>query len=483
MSRLPIRVRVTAACALAMAAVLAGSGWFLYARLDAHLALALDRELQLRSQDLGILVRQPNASLAADSTGRFIERGESYAQLIDTNGHVVDATQRLGVRPLLGTVALRTARHRPLYADLHAVPGLDEPSRVLATSVTRGGRRLVLLVGATSQDNAETLAAFRDELLIAGPIALLLASLAGYLLAGLSLRQVDAMRRRAAAVSADNPGERLPVPPTGDELERLGSTLNEMLERLEGALEREREFVADAGHELRTPLALLRTELELALRYGESPAELREAIRASSQEVDRLTQLAEDLLLIARSDRDRLPLKLETLDPAELLASVVSRFQWRAEAAQRSLAAESEQDAGLCGDRLRLGQALANMVDNALRHGRGDVRLALTSSDGRIQLHVTDQGPGFPLRFLEHAFERFSRANRGREGSGAGLGLAIVETIAQAHEGNAHAANRATGGADVWLDLPSATPPAIDAQQRTPVERRGLSSSLHQTRR
>jgi signal transduction histidine kinase len=104
-------------------------------------------------------------------------------------------------------------------------------------------------------------------------------------------------------------------------------------------------------------------------------------------------------------------------------------------------------------------------------------------SDGRIELHVTDQGSGFPLRFLEHAFERFSRGNRGRDGSGAGLGLAIVETIAQAHEGNAHAANRATGGADVWLDLPSATPPAIDGQQRTPVERRGLSSSLHQTQR
>src|SRR5262249_3695631 len=152
----------------------------------------------------------------------------------------------------------------PLYADRTTVPGLDEPSRLLATPVTHGGRRVVLVVGATRQDNAETLAAFRAELLIAGPVALLLASLAGYLLAGLSLRQVEAMRRRADGVSADTPGERLPVPPTGDELERLGTTLNEMLARLEAALERERAFVTDAGHELRTPLALLRTELELA---------------------------------------------------------------------------------------------------------------------------------------------------------------------------------------------------------------------------
>ena len=146
----------------------------------------------------------------------------------------------------------------------------------------------------------------RDELLIAGPIALLLATLAGYGLAGLALRPVESMRRRAAAISAERPGERLPVPQTGDEVERLGETLNEMLARLEAALLREREFVADAGHELRTPLALLRTELELALRHGEGVDELRQALRRSSEEVDRLAQLAEDLLLIARADQGQL---------------------------------------------------------------------------------------------------------------------------------------------------------------------------------
>jgi len=463
---MPIRVRVTAAFAVAMAAVLACSGWFLYARLNSHLALALDRELQLRSQDLATLVRQSNASLAGDSTGRFIERGESYAELIDSHGRVVTATRPLGATLLLDATQLSSARQRTIYADRSAIPGLDEPSRLLAAPVTRGGRRLVLVVGATRQDNTETLASFRDELLIAGPIALVLASLSGYLLAGLSLRQVDSMRRRAAAVSADSPGERLPVPPTGDELERLGETLNDMLGRLETALEREREFVADAGHELRTPLALLRTELELALRYGESPEELREAIRASSQEVDRLTQLAEDLLLIARSDHGKLPLRIETIDPAELLASAISRFQWRAEAAQRSLTSDLEPDTRLSGDRLRLEQALANMVDNALRHGRGEVRLALTPSNGGIELHVTDMGPGFPPDFLRHAFERFSRDTRGREGSGAGLGLAIVDAIAKAHGGEAHAANRPSGGADVWLVLPVTAVPPRDTERR-----------------
>src|SRR5919197_4953644 len=163
MRRLPIRLRVSGAFALAMAAVLAGSGWFLYARLSSHLAVALDRELQIRSQDLAVLVRQPAASLAGDSAGRFIERGENYAQLIDTTGRVVDGTRPLGTVPLLDPSEIRVAERRPLYANLPSVPGLDEPSRLLATRVARGGQSVILLVGATSEDNAETLAAFRNE--------------------------------------------------------------------------------------------------------------------------------------------------------------------------------------------------------------------------------------------------------------------------------------------------------------------------------
>jgi two-component system OmpR family sensor kinase len=474
MNRLPIRARVAAAFAVAMAVVLVSSGWFLYVRLSSHLALELDRELQLRSQDLAALVRQPGAHLAGDNTGRFIERGESYAELLTTDGHVADATRPLGTTVLLSRSELRAARRGPIYADRTVVAGLDEPSRLLAAPVRRGRHRFVLIVGRTRQDNAETLSVFRDELLLAGPIALLLASIAGYLLAGLSLRQVDSMRRRAASVSADNPGERLPVPPTGDELERLGRTLNDMLGRLEAALERERKFVADAGHELRTPLALLRTELELALRYGETPDELRAAIRASSQEVDRLAQLSEDLLLIARSEDGRLPLRVEHVDPRRLLTSVVSRFQWRADAAERALECDVELAEPISGDALRLEQALANMVDNALRHGGGAVRVACFRSNGSIELHVTDEGGGFAPEFVDRAFERFSRDGRGGDPSGAGLGLAIVETIAQAHGGEAHAVNRPGGGADVWLALPDGVHlPFIPVRHDRPVRVKG----------
>jgi signal transduction histidine kinase len=226
-----------------------------------------------------------------------------------------------------------------------------------------------------------------------------------------------------------------------------------MLARLEAALERERDFVADAGHELRTPLASLRTELELALRHGGSADELHEAVRSASEETERIVQLAEDLLLIARTDNGALPLRLEPLPVGELLGGVAARFEWRAEDAGRRLEHEARPDAVLRGDRLRLEQALANLIDNALRHGDGTIRLeAVDAADGTVELHVRDAGAGFPVDFLPRAFERFTRASTHRGEPGTGLGLSIVRTIAGAHGGTAHARNAA--GADVWIALP-----------------------------
>src|SRR3989442_1256223 len=152
MRGLPIRLRVTAAFAVAMAAVLAGSGLFLYLRLESHLALSLDRELQVRSQDLAALVSEPQAPLAGGGRSRLIEHGESYAQLIALDGHVLYATRPLGSRSLLSPPELRAARQRVLYLDMPPVPGLDEGSRLLATTVTHGGKSAVLVVGATRQN-------------------------------------------------------------------------------------------------------------------------------------------------------------------------------------------------------------------------------------------------------------------------------------------------------------------------------------------
>jgi signal transduction histidine kinase len=450
MRRLPIRVRVAAAFALAMAVVLAATGLYVYTQVGDDLSRALDQDLRLRGQDLSVVVAHRAAPLTAESGGRLIERGESFAQLLDARGRVVDATRPIGRRPLIVPDDVRRALRMATFADRPSVPGLNEPARLLAIRVTRGGARFVLVVGATRENRAETLRSLRTKLLIAGPVALLLATGLGYLLAGTGLRAVDAMRRRAADISADRPGERLPVPPANDELRRLGITLNEMLARLEEALESERQFVADAGHELRTPLALLRAELDYALQHADDEEELRDAVTEASAETDRLVQLAGDLLLIAGSDRRRLPLRVESIDARQLLESVRNRFAWRAREAGRELSIEVEDGLALDGDRLRLEQALGNLVENALRHGAGDVRINARETAAGVRLSVSDDGPGFPSGFVARAFDRFTRADPAHGGAGAGLGLAIVDAVARAHGGVASVRGRT----EVAVELP-----------------------------
>jgi len=437
-----------------MALVLAGTGAYVYAKLGSDLSHALDQDLRVRAQDLSALVAG-GGSLAGESAGRLVERGESFGQVISSRGTVVDASRPLGGRPLLDRSELRRVLRGSFFVDRGSVPGLNEPARFLATPVRRHGGRAVLAVGATKENRAEALRSLRTKLLVAGPVALVLAVVLGYLLAGTGLRAVEVMRRRAAEISADRRGERLPVPASGDELERLGSTLNEMLARLEAALERERDFVAEAGHELRTPLALLRAELDFALHHADSETELREALREASAETDRLVQLAGDLLLIASSDREWLSLRLETIRARDLLDSVQNRFAWRAAEHGRSLVVEGPVELELNGDRLRLEQALGNLVENALRHGDGTVRIAARRADPGVELVVTDEGPGFADGLLERAFDRFSSGDESRSGGGAGLGLAIVDAIARAHGGSASARNVDGGGAEVRISLPA----------------------------
>jgi two-component system OmpR family sensor kinase len=261
----------------------------------------------------------------------------------------------------------------------------------------------------------EALTDLLQQLVVAGPVALLLASLAGYGVAAAALRP--------------------------------------MLARLGEALEHERSFVADASHELRTPLAILRTELELALAEGRSADELRAAVASAAEETDRLIQLSEDLLTIAQTERGELPLRISPTALEETFATVGGRFSRRASAAGRAI----EVDAAgveLGADRLRLDQAIGNMVDNSLRYGAGTIVLSAVAREGEVEIHVSDRGPGFPPEFLDRAFERFSRRSPSRGDGGSGLGLAIVRTVARAHGGEAGAENLEEGGADVWMTIP-----------------------------
>ena len=443
---IPIRARLTLAFALAMAVVLAAVGTFLVLRLGDSLEEQVEDQLEARGQVLSAAVAQGDDFGLALRTGG----GEELAQVFAADGTLVAASPSAAGEPLVSPAELERAQNGSFFGTRDRVELLDdEPARILV----QPAGRLVIVVGGSLEDRNEAVQGLQTQLYIIGPLALLAASVAGYLLAGAALRPVEAMRQQAAEISADQPGPRLPLPQARDEIRNLGETLNAMLQRLEDGLARERRFVADASHELRTPLALLQTELELALRRRRSHEELENAVRSAAEEVDRLIRLAEDLLVLARADEGRLQLSRTQVEARDLLETVASRFAPRTGMNRRSLEVTAPAGLAVAGDRLRLEQALGNLVDNAFRHGGGAVRLQAESANSHIELSVADEGDGFPPDFLPRAFERFARADEARGGSAAGLGLAIVDAIAHAHGGNATAANGPGGGAVVTLTL------------------------------
>jgi signal transduction histidine kinase len=228
-----------------------------------------------------------------------------------------------------------------------------------------------------------------------------------------------------------------------------------MLTRLEAAVAHERTLVANTSHELRTPLALMKTEIELALSEPASAPMLAAALRSAGEETDRLSQLTDDLLLLARADAGELPLRRTEVPARELLDTIATRFGRRAGDTGRRIDIHAPGDLVLLGDQRLLEQALSNLVENALRHGAGTVQLEATQHNGFLTIQVSDEGGGFPPGFLGEAFERFSRAERSRSTPGAGLGLAIVATIAQAHGGSAAVSN---DPARIMLTLPASRP-------------------------
>ena len=351
--------------------------------------------------------------------------------------------------PLLSADELRRARVHPLWLNRPSAPGLDEPTRLLAGQIaTRSARRLAArgrTVPSAEPRSGQGILHRRPGRTVAG-----------------RARRLPRRGRGIAPDGGDAPpragdldGRRstsgCPFPPVGDEVARLGETLNLMLERIEDGLARERRFVSDASHELRTPLALLKTELELALRKGRSPDQLscRDRVGCQGDQA-------------ARQDRRRPaaagPLRagaapgLGSSGSTSVSCSApLHDASSREEAGRRSRPKPACWRVTGCASSRRSATSSTTPV----RHGGCGVSLRAGRRNGSVELHVLDRGEGFPTAFIERAFERFSRADEGRGGESAGLGLSIVETIARAHGGSAHAANRDGGGADVWIELPS----------------------------
>lgn len=464
-----LRLKLTLAFAVAMAAVLATMGLFVYLRVGGALQRSVDQNLRAQaSETTSHLGRRDQSLIDPDTAG-----GPMLGQLLDTSGRVLRSTPP-GLPPLLDARSVGRVSAGTELMWTTDLPGRSHDWRVLAEPFGFGRRVSVLVLAGSLAARSDALHRLFVELLVAGPIALVLASLAGYALAAGALRPVETMRRRAAAISASTPGQRLPVPGGSDEIARLATTLNEMLSRLEAAfdheravIEHERRFIADASHELRTPLALLQTELDVALRRPRSRDELEASLRSAAEETQRLSRLAADLLLIARSDQGQLPLRREPSAAGPLLLAAAERFAARADEQHRRILVSGDDGLVVDADPAYLEQALGNLLDNALNHGAGSVELSAHQREGMVELHVGDEGPGLPAAFLPRAFDRFSRADSARSGGGTGLGLSIVDLIARAHGGHAGAMNRPGGGADIWIAVHPAeadAPTAVGVQ-------------------
>jgi len=448
--RLPIRARLALVCAVLVAAIVVALGALVYLRLEADLRAAADDGLATRA---ATLLDEPIGAATIDIAPSDV--GDILAQVLSPNGSIVAASPGLD-GPVLTSADLASIDAAPVR-ELNVLIGGEE-----LLSRIQGVRRAdgtFLVVGVAFDEQRETLDRLRDLLVVVVPVAGLFAALVGWVVAGAALRPVDRMRREADAISGSEAGRRLQVPGTNDELSELGDSLNRMLDRLEAAVARERRFVDDASHELRTPLANLRTELELALRRSREPDELLAAVRSAADESERLSALAEDLLVLARLHDGRLPVRPEPTQVGALMAQVADSFAGRAAAQEVALDANVDGDGTALVDPTRIRQALGNLVDNALRHTPtgGWVRMQLRRSPGSLSLAVVDSGEGFPEALLADVFDPFRRGDpaRSRDHGGAGLGLAIVRAVAEAHGGRVAASNNPSGGATVELVLPA----------------------------
>jgi two-component system OmpR family sensor kinase len=441
--RLPIRTRLTIVFTGLTAVVLSIAAAALLLGFRATLGATVDERLRARFTALA-------ADPGAVRTSQASE--EEFAQYVEPDGSLITGpgpTERLLTPDV--TNELRELRY---FSEDVAVETPEEvvPVRILAGPVGGG----VLIVGADVEDQHEAVARLTAIVSIGAPLLVAAIAGLGWVLAGAALRPVERLREEASAISSSEPDRRLPVPDTGDELQRLAETLNAMLDRLHEALDRERRFVDEASHELRTPLGVLSAEVELARRQARTPEELVAALSSIEQETDRLRRLTQDLLVLARSDRGRLPVHREDVDVSAMIARVVDEFEERARRSGVSVRGAGDGvHAHVDADRLR--QAIENLVDNGIRYagegGRVDVRAERV--DGRLHVVVRDSGAGFSPELLDRIFEPFARADEDRAGDGAGLGLTIVRAVVEAHGGSATASNLDGGGAAVSLDLPA----------------------------
>ncbi len=438
--------------AMLLAGLAAFAGWMWFA-VHQYLATSVDDRITQRLQGL-------NSAIEAEADESINALREELREFsIEIPEGELTAVRGRGARDLLRPAGmpetvLWTAPDGQI-GDLYAG---SVRYRGLRTRLIIKGEAYELAVATSTAETDGFLAQFRLLLLGAAPMMALLASFGGYWMSRRALAPVDALTTAARRISLDNLGQRLEVSKTGDELERLGVTWNEMLARLDNAVQRMRQFTADASHELRTPISIIRTTAELALRRERDPGEYRKALDNVRCEAEWMTRLAEDLLLLARADAGTLKLRSERVQVDQLAATVAGETAPMAEV--RGIALHTQfgaDDAQVNGDGSALHRLLTILLDNAVQHTPPDGTIAIeTSADaGRVAIAVRNTGEGIRAEDLPHIFERFYRGDPARtRQNGAGLGLAIARSIAQAHGAEIEVESEPGQGAVFSVKLP-----------------------------
>jgi signal transduction histidine kinase len=424
--RLSLRARLLLVSVAALAVGLASGGVVLVAVLNFALLRTVHTESLDTARAVANLVEQDALSDPIPATPGM------QVQVVDEQGRVraVSATTDRLV-PILYPDELRDlpeGRGHMIDGDRIGLPG---PVRVVTVPAGRPGDPVRVLVARSTADVEQGVYLLRITLLVAFPLLVVLLAAVSWRVLGAALRPVEALRAGAEDITGGARSDRLPVPDSRDEIHKLAVTLNGMLHRLDAARARQRAFVADAAHELRSPLTNMRTELEVAQRIPDGTDWPGLAVDLLT-DVERLSRLVDDLLLLARADdaATRAVAPIETVDVGGLLADIAARYPAvRYERPALALPTEGEPDA--------LGRVVANLLDNAVRHAATTVILAADAEDDFQRITVCDDGPGIPAADRERVFDRFTRLDdgRARDAGGAGLGLAIVRELVRRHGG------------------------------------------------
>jgi signal transduction histidine kinase len=426
--RRSLRARLTLITSAGLALALAGAAVLLVNALRLSLIRGLDDSARQGAAEVAALIDQNRLPDPVP-----VGSGTITIQVLDAQGRITDVSPGADrLVPLLPPAQARTAARTGQGRMLPGPPlGMPSLLRVVAVGANDGQVVLAAVPFAQASDSITTLA---KALLIGTPLLFGLLALATWLVTGYTLRPIAELRRGAAEVTQTGIPHDLPVPPARDEVRALAVTLNDMLSRLADAQQRQRDLVSDTAHELRSPIASIRAQLEVALDHPDG-LDWAETARDVHADTLRLARLAEDLLLLARLDDQRI--RRGPVDLAAVCGSAAARYG----AARVPVRADAPSACLVTGDPDALGRLLVNLLDNAVRHATSAVSVSVRAEDGWAVLVVADDGPGIPAEDTERAFGRFSRLDdaRSREGSddgqGSGLGLAIVRATAEAHGG------------------------------------------------